>query len=262
MKQNLSFAKIVFTLALTAIIFSFLAFRQTSKSEGDSFRKEQKTSDNDTTTSGKRNRNGAYRHFDKIEEQMKQLELQMEKLGDQMQKLDGQLQKIDMTKYENEINKALQDINLKEIENEVSEPTTEIEPGEINESIERIKVDKLRMKEVEKELEKAKRELHKQKFEMDLNKGKMRLEVKEAMQKAKQSLRSAHEEIENIKNFTDALQKDGLIDKSKAYKIEVKDGELFIDGKKQSKETSDKYRKYYKKSDFSINMSEGDDFRI
>ena len=59
-----------------------------------------------------------------------------------------------------------------------------------------------------------------------------------------------------MKEFTDELEKDGLIDKDKGYSIEWKNGgELYINGKKQSKEISDKYKKYYKKDGWRIEMN-------
>lgn len=125
-----------------------------------------------------------------------------------------------------------------------------------------MKVSKLKMEEAAKEMEHMKANLEKQKAHIKLNSGKIKEDIEKAMKNAKKSIENAKEELRNMKEFTDVLEKDGLIDKSKAYKIEVKNGELYIDGKKQSKETSDKYRRYYRKSNFTIDMSEGDEFRI
>ena len=47
-----------------------------------------------------------------------------------------------------------------------------------------------------------------------------------------------------LKEFTDALAADGLIDKKKGYTIEWKNGDLYINDKVQPKSVSDKYRKY------------------
>jgi hypothetical protein len=70
-------------------------------------------------------------------------------------------------------------------------------------------------------------------------------------------MEKAMAEVKLLKEFTDELEKDGLIDKKKGYKVEVKDGELYINGTKQSKETTEKYRKYFKKDNFSIS-TDGD----
>lgn len=57
--------------------------------------------------------------------------------------------------------------------------------------------------------------------------------------------------------LTTALGKDGLIDNRKLYNLEIKDGELYINGKKQPKEVSDKYRKYFRNDNYTI-TNDGD----
>ena len=83
----------------------------------------------------------------------------------------------------------------------------------------------------------------------------MRDEAEQSMKKAKEEIAKAKLDLKNLKDFTNALDKDGLIDKKKDYKIKVEDGELFINGNKQSKETYEKYKPYYKKDNFSINSN-------
>jgi hypothetical protein len=73
------------------------------------------------------------------------------------------------------------------------------------------------------------------------------------MQTAKESVEKAKKEMLEYKNFIDGLDKDGLIDKDKNYKIEYKNGELSINGKKQSAEVVKKYNSFLKdKKDFTI----------
>ena len=57
--------------------------------------------------------------------------------------------------------------------------------------------------------------------------------------------------------LTNALEKDGLVDNRKAYKLEIKDGELYINDKKQPKQVSNKFRKYFKNDNYSI-INDGD----
>ena len=73
------------------------------------------------------------------------------------------------------------------------------------------------------------------------------------MQTAKESIEKAKKEMLEYKRFIDGLDKDGLIDKDKNYKIEYKNGELSINGKKQSVEVAKKYSSFLKdKKDFTI----------
>ena len=108
------------------------------------------------------------------------------------------------------------------------------------------------MVKVKEEMKKAKAEMEKNKIEMKLNSEKLKLNMKEAMGKAKESMEKVKVEIQHLKEFTNELEKDRLIDKKKPFKIEVKDGELYINDKKQTKEVIDKYRKYFKKDNFTI----------
>jgi hypothetical protein len=56
-----------------------------------------------------------------------------------------------------------------------------------------------------------------------------------------------NEDLKLMNLLTSALEKDGLIDTLKPYKLEIRDGEFYIGGKKQSKEVRDKYRMYFRK---------------
>ncbi len=91
------------------------------------------------------------------------------------------------------------------------------------------------MDEAKRQIELAEADMRKQKFDMKINGQKMKGDIDKALKDARRSLERSKEEMKNLKEFTDALEKEGLIDKSKAYKIEVKDGDLYINGKKQYK---------------------------
>ncbi len=110
-------------------------------------------------------------------------------------------------------------------------------------------------------MEVVRTQLEKQRANMDLNSKEFKVNVDKAMRNAKEAMMKAREELQNLKEFTNELEKDGLINKSKHYKIEVKSGELYLNDKKQTKEVNDKYRKYYRKDNFIINLNE-DGIRI
>lgn len=255
MKQFFSLANTVFALAVIVFIIGFSAFSQKEKGSRYSFRKEQFSKD-DTTASRKRNRNGADWKFDQLDEQMRQLDILMKNL-------DIQMKNFDFGKYQNAIDEAIKKVDVEKIATQVQESLKDIDWENMNKQMaETMKVSKLKMVDAEKQMENAKANLQKQKAYMKLNAGKMNTDIENALKNARKSIEGAKEELRNMKEFTKALEKDGLIDKSKPYKIEVKNDELYIDNKKQPKEISDKYRQYYKKSDFTIDMDEGDNVRI
>ncbi len=72
----------------------------------------------------------------------------------------------------------------------------------------------------------------------------MHKQIDDAMNNAKEGIEKAKQQLQQMKDFTDALAADGLIDKKKGYTIEWKNGNLYINGTQQPKNISDKYRKY------------------
>jgi hypothetical protein len=50
-----------------------------------------------------------------------------------------------------------------------------------------------------------------------------------------------------------ALDKEGLVDNKKAYHLEIKDGEFYINNIKLPKEVTDQFRKYFRNDNYTIN---------
>lgn len=185
----------------------------------------------------------------------------MRKLDEEMAKLDQQMKKMDFSKMEKELEKAqkqLEKLDFSKIEREVNESMRKVDWEKMQHDVNKaMKEAELQMKEVNLEkmhanLEKMKLNLDKQQMHMNLNAGKIRKQVEEGMERAKEGMEKAKVEMQNLKDFTDELEKDGLISKKKGYLIKVQDGSLFINGKKQSNETYEKYKPYYKKDKFTI----------
>jgi hypothetical protein len=121
-------------------------------------------------------------------------------------------------------------------------------------------LDAVEMNEVKRELEKVKADvrinlsdLHVRTPEIDSR--KIRAQVADAMKDARKSIAGAAVDAKNWREFISTLGHDGLIDRSKPNKIEVKDGRLYINGKKQSKKISDRYKRFYKKDGITIDIN-------
>ncbi len=257
MKLQQSATKIVFALALTALIIGFSAFSQKDKSAPYSFREEANSTDDDTATSRKRDRYLTEKDLDKIDAAMKRLDAEMEKLDDKMKKMD-------FNKVQREVDAAMSKIDFNKIEKQVDESLKKIDFEKMNRNIKEsmAHVKELDMAKVKAQMEKAKVQFEIEKKHMNVDSRKIKVDVEKAMKIAKESMVKAKEELRDMREFTNELQKAGLIDKSKDYKIEVKSGELYINDKKQTKEVSDKYRKYYKRENFTIEMNENEGVRI
>jgi hypothetical protein len=200
---------------------------------------------------------------DKDEPRVKDLDQAMKELEEAMKKLDIEMKKTDGAKIEKDIKEAMSKIDWKKIQDEIKASMDKIDWKKIHQDVEKamkeaeLQMKNIDMSRVEAQMKELQEKLKDQELNIKIDGEKIRQQVEEGMKKAKAGIEKAKEEIKLMKDFTDELEKDGLINKKKGYKVQVKDGELYINGTKQSKETSDKYRKYYRKDNFTIN-TDGD----
>lgn len=180
-----------------------------------------------------------------VEQSMKQIDmakLQME--------IDKSMKAIDWEKSlrqaQDEINRSMKEIDMSkmklDIEKELKNVRKNINSEEMKKSMEEIK--KINFDELKKEMENLKKE-------MELNKDHFKVE----MDKAKLEMLKAKKGLSEIKEMTTEMEKDGLINKKESNTIEFKNKELLINGKKQSPEVTEKYRKYFKGDNFKFKFS-------
>ncbi len=153
------------------------------------------------------------------------------------------LQSIDWKKIQNEIDKSVKHIDLAKIDidikNAVNEVKINFNSEEFKKSMEEVR--KINMKEITEELKKVKIELEK-------NKDRIKIDI----QGAKDEIKKAGAGLRDIKEMTDEMEKDKLLNKKEGYTIEFKNQELFINDKKQSEKVAEKYRKYFKGKSFKL----------
>ncbi len=211
------------------------------------------TTDQDTTPvrkSKKEDRAYTIREIDKAIKEMDRASLEMDqqmkmdfsKMEKNMQEAMAEIKKIDFDKIQRDVKASLKDVNWNEINKEVSITMQEAKK----------KLKEVDMKKIEKELEKIKAEISEEKIRSSIDMAKIRESVENGLAAAKEGIKKAKKELSMLKEFTDNLEKDGLISKEKGYKIEIKNGEMYLNGTQQSKEVTDKYRKYFTEKDFSI----------
>ncbi len=189
-----------------------------------------------------------------IDEAMKSLDMEMASLDAQLKKLDfskmeqdmkqamKEIEKVDFAKIEREVNESLKNVDWKKMQADIDKAMQEVD----------VHMQELNLEKMHVNLEKMKVNLGKQQLKMSLDAGKIRKQVEEGMEHAKDGLDKAKEELQNLKAFTNELEKDGLINKKKGYFIKVDSGKLYINGKEQSTETYEKYKQYYHKGSFTI----------
>lgn len=280
--------KALILAGLSVIVIVTAAWQTDNKTKRDSTNRQQPTGD---TTVPKQHDNDQdeYRVGD-IDKAMKELDNAMQHLNIQMKDLNINISKeindaisrIDAEKLNKEIQDAMKNIDFEKIKletdkslKEAQEQIAKIDTEKMKEEIEKAKeqmknidLDNIKvqidrsMKEAQDQLknidmQKIKTEM--QDLQLKLNNQDFKKQIDSAMKNANLEIEKAKKELQDLKNFTEALAKDGLIDKKKGYTIEwTKDGDLIINGTKQPKSVSDKYSQYYKKDGYKIKSNGGD----
>lgn len=190
----------------------------------------------------------------------------------------------ELEKSKAEIERSLKDIDLSALEKDLKKPIPPIPPippiepekikAEVEKAMKEMKeIDAARMEaevrgslakidweKINKDLEEV-RKIDMSKIEADLKKIKPQIEA--SINKAKEDIEKAKKEIEAYRSFTDALEKEGLINKKENYKIEHKEGKLIINGNVQPADVYARYRSFLekhpritiKKDDNGLNIS-------
>ncbi|HEV8284466.1 MAG TPA: hypothetical protein VGQ09_09155 [Chitinophagaceae bacterium] len=230
---------------------------------------QTKQSFNDTVPKNKSDKK--VRDLDDVLDELNkaELKLNMEKVQTE---LEEAMKKIDMAKIKMDMEKAMKEVDMEKIKAEIEKATKEIDAAkiekEIKESMAKIDWDKmkLQMEEMKAQMNELKK-IDMSKFEAEMEKVNKEMKelgpkIEKEMQKAKVEIEKAKEEIKEYKSFVDGLEKDGLINKKDGYTIQHKNGELIVNGKKQSADVYNKYRSFLEKhKKFTIKKSD-DDFNI
>lgn len=186
----------------------------------------------------------------------------MKELDRAMADLDKNL-KIDMSKVNDEVKAALDQvkkIDFDQLNLEVSASLDKIDWDGIHANIEQaMREAKNSIKSINKDQIRASIDAAKNSVSIALDNDMIQKSVNLGLKAARVGIEKAKHEIRLYKGFMNDLEKDGLIQKNKHYKIRVKDHELYIDGKKQSKEVNQKYSKYFKDGDYTLSGDLDDD---
>lgn len=165
---------------------------------------------------------------------------------------------VDMARMKEDITKAMKEVDMAKIEIDIKNALKDIDGEKLSRQIKE-SMAKVDMNKIKIELEKVKEiDLSKMKLELE----NIRPEIERSMQEAKKGIEKARQEISSYKNLVHALDKDGLLNKNADYKIEYKNKELTVNGKKLSADAIRKYGEYLDdKRNFTI-QKEADNFNI
>ena len=186
-----------------------------------------------------------------VEQSLKQVDM------DRIQKeIEASLNKVDFNKIERDVEKAMKEVeitlNETDIKKELYKARKEIGKAKV-EVEEQLKnkdwqkevqeeLQKVNSKEIEDAMENARKEMDRVKEDMNLEK----LNMSKELDKARNEIDKASIELKGYQEMIYAMEKQGLLNTNADYKIEYRNGELRINGKKQTEATTNKYRKYFK----------------
>lgn len=169
-------------------------------------------------------------------------EVDMDKIR---KEVEASIAKVDFDKIKAEIADAMKEVDMAKIQKEVQESLAKVDWDKMKVELDKVK--DIDMKKLDAEMEKVKEEMK------DLGP-----KIEKEMEKAKVEIEKAKVEIKEYKEFVNGLENDGLINKKESYSLKHKDGEFFINGKKASEQTYNKYR-YFLEKHKKFNIKKDDD---
>jgi hypothetical protein len=217
----------------------------------------------------------------KVNEEMAKHKIDMEKM---QKELDASLSKIDMRKIDADIQRSLRDLdklhmedlkeslsnmdddefsaNLKNSLRQIEKIDFEKMNQQIQESLKDLKVNidaeaisrSVQESLAKVDLDKMKVDMEKLRSEMEKNKDNMKLD----MRKMQKDLNEAKEQLQGYQEMVYEMEKDGLLNTKADYAITYKNGELFINGKKQPAAVASKFEKYFSKDGITIRKEKGE----
>lgn len=179
--------------------------------------------------------------------------------------IDRAMKEVDMDKISKEVEESIAKVDFKKINEELAQAMKEFDAAktqqEISESLSKVNWDKMKTEmEIVKEIDMKKLDEEMEKLNKEMKELGPRIEKE--MERAKLEIEKAKAQIKEYKEFVNGLESDGLINKKEGYSLKHKDGELFINGKKASDQTYNKYRSFLEKhKKFNIEKDD-DDFDI
>jgi hypothetical protein len=208
---------------------------------------------------------------------MKDFDLLIDNMDGNMIMLNDQMKKLDMDMIQQQVELSLKAVDVQKIMESVEESLKQIDFDKLLADVEVSFTDaewKGNEDEIRQALEEAKKELAEAKIEITkINTAEMKKELEEArkdiesakiqlkevdmdkiLEEAKESITESKAELKEMKAMFNEMEKDGLINSKQGFTVEYDKGELLINNKKQSKQITDKYGKYFKNDHFKIKI--------
>ncbi|MEX6687618.1 hypothetical protein QTN47_08955 [Danxiaibacter flavus] len=204
---------------------------------------------------------------------MEEVDKAMGNLNINLDDLDVQMKNINMDSINIQIKKAMAQVDMQKINADVQVALKNAEEQMKKVDWDKMKVDvdkamveakqaiaQIDTKAIQAQVQAALKNVQDIELKNNINMQDISVQVKKGMEQAKVGIEKAKAHVKELKTFVSELEKDGLIDTKKEYKIEWKGDDLYLNDNKQPKEVSKKYGKYKNLLD-SIHMNgDGEEF--
>ncbi len=170
------------------------------------------------------------------------------------------MEQLDTEKIAREITNAVNQVDIQKINLAVTKAMTEVNASKICEEV-KAAMAQIDMSELQKEL--AAKKINSEELALQMEKLKMdmkdlHIDIRKEMENASREMEKAKVKLQLMSEGLKALENEGLIKKGDKISIEYKEGIMYINGRAQTKEVSDKYKKYFGEEHSSIHIDNDD----
>lgn len=239
--------RIFLIMVFSSITIFALAF---SGNDGDSFRGYPRNTQTTTDTVPPKKRlpriSADNEHLENNRVNLQAVEQAMREVERSMQRLKRELGKDYDNYIKDSYRKALAETGLQDMYRSRQRILADVQ-----ENVDYDMINKKFMQQQHRMLANANRQMELNRLNLERGRKQMELAMKNDvdlnMRKARVKLREAKVKLDELNNFKADLEKDGLIKQNEPFEIEIKDGDLYINNKKQKNKVSEKYKDKYPK---------------
>ncbi|WP_018626724.1 hypothetical protein [Niabella aurantiaca] len=152
------------------------------------------------------------------------------------------IKKVDFEKLNKDLDKAMASIDKAKVDASIARalaPVQKIDQEKVRNEL-RTALEGVHLDQLKEQLENAKRDLRFRKKDLDQEMNRLAPGVND-------ELRNTRKQLQKLKDAYQEMEQDGLIEKGPDNRIQYIEGDLYINGEKQTEEVSKKYRHYFSK---------------
>jgi len=175
-----------------------------------------------------------------------------------LQQIEAAARQIDLDKIQSEARAVIKKIYFEKLSRDIDRAVASIDKAQLDKDIACAmtaipKIDKEQLRNELRtalegvQLDQLKGQLENAKKDLRLQQRNLGRELEQLRPGISPELRDTRRQLQQLKDAYQEMERDGLIEKGPNNRIQFRDGELYINGEKQTRGVSEKYRHYFKK---------------